>query len=612
MSDDSPIKIINLNVGGQRFATSSATLSWIPDTFFTSLISGRMHSVRDETDAIFIDRDPEIFRVVLNYLRTKEVDLRNVSISSPKTRSPILRPVPFERPEIPVEFESAVKPTVWDKGKVAKKSFLGENLKSLKSELAKIDSITEPMKVRMIRSHNYSLVVAYANFVSVYRDYNGWSLIWTSPKLKSSIKHISINSKGAQSSPERLLAISTFDEVITLWNIDENGTSYRKGCFTMGVQVDNLFFVGTQMVALSRMGKCGIWHSATQNWQAQDMSPISCYDTAGSSLLLGCTDGALCYIDMQKFPLRMKDNDLLVTELYRDPDGDCITAISVFLTPKTSVCGNWIEIAYGTSSGTVRVIVQHPETVGHGPQLFQTYKVHNSAVTRISLTTAHLISVCAEYNHVRSWLVTRFRGMISTQPGTMNLASFKVLTLDSTDETVDRQYNEPGPYGDQDSEQVFIQRVIPNATRIYVRLASTGERICVIDSVDFSPFTSFFVHECDGASRIGNRPRRYLFCGTVNGSVQMWDLTTALDQFHSNKQALQPGGQPNSASGSDVMKPALQPANRFLQTGLQTLSGPTPQEFLDQIKDCDICCLSSSVLPTPCSTPHLSATNLNK
>lgn len=39
---------------------------------------------------------------------------------------------------------------------------------------------------------------------------------------------------------------------------------------------------------------------------------------------------------MQKFPLRMKDNDLLVTELYRDPSNDHITAISVYLTPKTT------------------------------------------------------------------------------------------------------------------------------------------------------------------------------------------------------------------------------------------------------------------------------------
>lgn len=49
----------------------------------------------------------------------------------------------------------------------------------------------------------------------------------------------------------------------------------------------------------------------------------------------------------------------------------------------SGVSGNWIEIAYGTSSGTVRVIVQHPETVGHGPQLFQTFTVHQSSVTKV-------------------------------------------------------------------------------------------------------------------------------------------------------------------------------------------------------------------------------------
>ena len=132
-------------------------------------------------------------------------------------------------------------------------------------------------------------------------------------------------------------------------------------------------------------------------------------------MLLGSANGSINYIDMQKFPLRMKDNDLLVTELYRDPAGDPVTAISVYLTPKTSICGNWIEIAYGTSSGTVRVIVQHPETVGHGPQLFQTFSVHRSSVVKVKLSERFLVSVCGEYNHVRTWSVTRFRGMISTQ-----------------------------------------------------------------------------------------------------------------------------------------------------------------------------------------------------
>lgn len=88
--------------------------------------------------------------------------------------------------------------------------------------------------------------------------------------------------------------------------------------------------------------------------------------------------------DMQKFPLRMKDNDLLVTELYKDANMDPITAISVYLTPKTSsISGNWIEIAYGTKSGAVRIIVQHPETAGHGPHLFETFFVHQSPITKV-------------------------------------------------------------------------------------------------------------------------------------------------------------------------------------------------------------------------------------
>ncbi|CAF5225595.1 unnamed protein product, partial [Rotaria magnacalcarata] len=87
---------------------------------------------------------------------------------------------------------------------------------------------------------------------------------------------------------------------------------------------------------------------------------------AGTFLLLGSETGSIYYFDMQKFPLRMKDNDLLITEIFKDPAGESITALSVYLTPKTSVTGNWIEIAYGTNSGIIRIVVQHPETVGHG------------------------------------------------------------------------------------------------------------------------------------------------------------------------------------------------------------------------------------------------------
>ena len=45
---------------------------------------------------------------------------------------------------------------------------------------------------------------------------------------------------------------------------------------------------------------------------------------------------SVCLLDMEKFPLRMKDNDLLITQLFEDPLKEPITSLSVYLTP--NVC----------------------------------------------------------------------------------------------------------------------------------------------------------------------------------------------------------------------------------------------------------------------------------
>ena len=151
------------------------------------------------------------------------------------------------------------------------------------------------------------------------------------------------------------------------------------------------------------------------------------------------------------------------------------------------------------SSGVVRVIVQHPETVGHGPQLFQTFSVHRSPITGVKLSEKFLVSVCSEYNHVRTWGVTRFRGMISTQPGSTSVASFKIVSLEEESggggggaeaigispvgNSILDVGNACGPHGEQDDEQVFVQKVVPETDTLFVRLASNGKRICVIRSV---------------------------------------------------------------------------------------------------------------------------------
>ncbi|KAL2770780.1 BTB/POZ domain-containing protein KCTD3 isoform 3 [Daubentonia madagascariensis] len=340
----------------------------------------------------------------------------------------------------------------------------------------------DPRKVLIVAGHHNWIVAAYAHFAVCYRikESSGWQQVFTSPYLDWTIERVALNAKvvgGPHGDKDKMVAVASESSII-LWSIQDGGSGSEIGVFSLGVPVDALFFIGNQLVATSHTGKVGVWNAVTQHWQVQDVVPITSYDTAGSFLLLGCNNGSIYYIDMQKFPLRMKDNDLLVTELYHDPSNDAITALSVYLTPKTSVSGNWIEIAYGTSSGAVRVIVQHPETVGSGPQLFQTFTVHRSPVTKIMLSEKHLVSVCADNNHVRTWTVTRFRGMISTQPGSTPLASFKILSLEETESHGSYSSgNDIGPFGERDDQQVFIQKVVPITNKLFVRLSSTGKSL---------------------------------------------------------------------------------------------------------------------------------------
>lgn len=180
-----------------------------------------------------------------------------------------------------------------------------------------------------------------------------------------------------------------------------------------------------------------------------------------------------------------------------------------------------------------------------------------------------MISVCSEYNHVRTWRVTRFRGMISTQPGSTPEASFKIVSLEATESLYSYSAgNEFGPFGEQDDEQIFVQKVVPDIDQLYVRFASTGKRICIIRSVDNTAITSFCVHECKGSSLMGSRPRRFILTGHSSGGIQMWDLTTALEQAKMNL--------PNLASGPDA------------------------GELLRLLDQCD---LSNSYTSTPCVSP---------
>jgi hypothetical protein len=169
--------------------------------------------------------------------------------------------------------------------------------------------------------------------------------------------------------------------------------------------------------------------------------------------------------------------------------------------------------------------------------------------------------------------------MISTQPGSTPLASFKIVTIDASDASASYSAgNDIGPFGERDNIQLFLQKVVPYTDQLYVRVSSTGKRICTIKSVDYSNITGFCVHECEGPSRLNSRPRRYLFTGHSNGTIQLWDLTTALE---------------------------LKPAEATTPSGAAaSAGGPSASEFVKLLDRCDLIVSNSGY-----STPTAAAAN---
>lgn len=93
-------------------------------------------------------------------------------------------------------------------------------------------------------------------------------------------------------------------------------------------------------------------------------------------------------------------------------------------------------------------------------------------------------------------------------------------------------------------------------------------RVCSVRSVDGSPTTAFTVLECEGSRRLGSRPRRYLLTGQANGSLAMWDLTTAMDGL---------GQAPGTTHPTSILSQATQThPERFSPTSCLIISLPTP------------------------------------
>eukprot|EP01006_Ploeotia_vitrea_P022771 TRINITY_DN55192_c0_g1_i1.p2 TRINITY_DN55192_c0_g1~~TRINITY_DN55192_c0_g1_i1.p2 ORF type:complete len:147 (-),score=21.20 TRINITY_DN55192_c0_g1_i1:296-736(-) len=66
-------KIVSLNVGGTHFETTERTLLKEKETFFWAMLHSGEWKPDDKDDGYFIDRSPQLFSHILDYLRDTKV-----------------------------------------------------------------------------------------------------------------------------------------------------------------------------------------------------------------------------------------------------------------------------------------------------------------------------------------------------------------------------------------------------------------------------------------------------------------------------------------------------------------------------------------------------------
>jgi hypothetical protein len=80
--------IIEINAGGKIISALRSTLTLAPDTMFTYMFSGRWEESmkRDGNGRVYLDHDPELIEIIVNFLRMKKIEDLSKLVRSPTVR----------------------------------------------------------------------------------------------------------------------------------------------------------------------------------------------------------------------------------------------------------------------------------------------------------------------------------------------------------------------------------------------------------------------------------------------------------------------------------------------------------------------------------------------
>uniref|UniRef100_A0A6G3MF34 SH3KBP1-binding protein 1 (Trinotate prediction) n=1 Tax=Henneguya salminicola TaxID=69463 RepID=A0A6G3MF34_HENSL len=277
---------------------------------------------------------------------------------------------------------------------------------------------------------------------------------------------------------KKLLAF-TNDLEILLYDVSKDDVCMNISRISMPQTINYLIFTPSQLFAMSKKGRISCWNSLTQKWLVQEILPFSCCDIYQNLLILAFENGAIKSTDLAKFPHKINEQDILITDVYMAPHSDKITAISVYTRVQYHIkddnMRHWLELAYGTSSGSVYVIGHHPETFGSSLRVFYSLHAHTMPIIKVQLCEKYLFTVCENHFHVRTWALSRFRDMLNTQPGPTIVSSFNVADTTSCFGDFLGEGRYKGPYIPGDDQCFFVEHIQPNDTEIKIRSAVTGK-----------------------------------------------------------------------------------------------------------------------------------------
>lgn len=88
------MRVVHLNVGGQRFCTSVGTLTKYPESKLAEWFCGPPKLPKDAQGHYFLDRHGEHFGAVLEFLRSERLPVHNIPQVPPASACPPPPPPP--------------------------------------------------------------------------------------------------------------------------------------------------------------------------------------------------------------------------------------------------------------------------------------------------------------------------------------------------------------------------------------------------------------------------------------------------------------------------------------------------------------------------------------